>query len=293
MGYELWVSPITGYRRRGTRLADLQDLLGARITAGSVCEPLQCCPAGADAREMHRLLALKDFDVAGVRAVEDGPVIGVVRREDLIDGIVRDHTSVLASQSVISEALQLPDLMGHLTDGSFVLVCGGESIVGIITRTDLNKPAVRVYLFGLVSLLEMHLTYWLKVGYPEDSWKGVLDAKRLKKARKMQLIRTREGDVPLLADCLQFCDKREIVLASDMLTELHGFMPVEETRSRLERIEVLRNNLAHSQYNIAHGSNWVDLIALVEWMSAFVHSSDRNVEARAVAQSAMESGTLW
>lgn len=42
---------------------------------------------------------------------------------------------------------------------------------GIVTFADLNKPPVRVYLFGLVSLLEVHLRFWIRTAYSDGSWK--------------------------------------------------------------------------------------------------------------------------
>ena len=71
MGYQLWTSPITGYRRRGTRLAELHAVLGSQITARVIFEPLQSCPANAPAWEMFRALGQRDFDVAGVSGKRD------------------------------------------------------------------------------------------------------------------------------------------------------------------------------------------------------------------------------
>jgi hypothetical protein len=56
MGYELWTSPITGYRRHGTRLQDLNASLGHKILASAIAEPLKSCPAWALASEIAPLL---------------------------------------------------------------------------------------------------------------------------------------------------------------------------------------------------------------------------------------------
>ena len=78
MGHALWTSPITGYRRKGTRFAELRDLIEAGITARAILEPLQSCWTEAPALEMARLLKTRDFDLAGVQAEKDAPVIGFV-----------------------------------------------------------------------------------------------------------------------------------------------------------------------------------------------------------------------
>ncbi len=89
MGYQLWLSPITGYRRRGTRLSEFRSLLGLGITAHAILEPLQSCPGDASAQEMERILRRRDFDVAGVQTHPDEPVIGFVERESLRKGTVK------------------------------------------------------------------------------------------------------------------------------------------------------------------------------------------------------------
>ena len=83
MGNELWASPITGYRRRGTRLRELRKIIGSRIIARVLYEPLQSCPADAPAWEMLKILKKRDFDVAGVKIAQAQPVIGFVLRDQL------------------------------------------------------------------------------------------------------------------------------------------------------------------------------------------------------------------
>src|SRR5688572_29888621 len=114
MGHELWTSPITGYRRRGTRLAELRSLLGSGIAAHAILEPLQSCPAEALASEMAQALAQRDFDIAGVQSERTSPVIGYVARESLKNGVVRDHLRPLTADLLISDSTPLPTLLSVL-----------------------------------------------------------------------------------------------------------------------------------------------------------------------------------
>src|SRR5437870_1096927 len=100
MARELWTSPITGYRRKGTRLAELRSTL-AGITARAILEPLQSCPADASATEIADLLRRRDFDVAGVKAKETGPVIGFVEACSLKGGIVGDFARDLRADCLV------------------------------------------------------------------------------------------------------------------------------------------------------------------------------------------------
>ena len=89
MGHQLWTSPITGYRRKGTRLSELRELFDTGITISGILEPLQSCPQDAKAAEMASVLHARDFDVAGVQVIQSGPVIGFVEKNKLVGGFVR------------------------------------------------------------------------------------------------------------------------------------------------------------------------------------------------------------
>jgi len=281
MGYQLWTSPITGYRRKGTRLSDLRSVLGAGIMARTILEPLQCCPLDAPSDEIKRILNDRGFDVAGVQAVENGPVVGFIERESLQGGSIREHTRPMSAEHLISDATPLGDLLTVLRTKERVFVLVGSEVKGIVTRADLNKPPVRVYLFGLVSFLEMHLRFWVRTSYGEDSWKEKLKKARLKAANKLQTMRRARNEEITLLDCLQFCDKRDLLLARTDLRAKLGLGSKKQAESLLKKAENLRDLLAHSQQDLVQGASWQALIELIERIEALVHRSDDAVEQEA------------
>lgn len=293
MGYQLWTSPITGYRRKGTRLAELRSLLGSGITAHAVLEPLQSCPADAEASAMARILRLRDFDVAGVQAKRNGPVIGFVARESLMGGLVKDHMQVLTADALISDATPLSSLLTALKGRQHAFVLIGLAVRGIVTRADLNKPPIRVYLFGLISLLEMHLGFWIRAVYTGESLQSRLTARRLEIARKLQADRRKRNQDVSLVECLQFCDKRDLVLAQRNLREKLDLGSKSQAINFLKRAEDLRNRLAHSEQDLVKGSSWDSVISLVEWVESVVHVSDQHVEQIAVRAAQRDEAGLW
>ena len=293
MGFQLWTSPITGYRRKGTRLAELRSVLGSNITARAILEPLKSCPADALSAEMARILRQRDFDVAGVQEHRDGPVIGFITCESLKGESVRHHLQLLTADVLISDSTPLPTVLSVLKERQHCFVLVGPEVKGIITRADLNKPPVRVYLFGLISLLEMHLGFWIKATYVDNSWHNILSGRRLGAAKNLQkLRRTRNEDRPLL-ECIQFCDKRDIVIARAELLDKLNLGTRDQARSQLERAEGLRNVLAHSQQDLVGGSTWQETINLVEWIEAVVELSDELVEQQARELATPGDDGLW
>lgn len=145
MGYQLWTSPITGHRRKGTRLSELRSALGVGITARAILEPLQSCVWSAPAQEIALVLRERGFDVAGVRASEKGPVNGFVVADSLRNGTVKDYAEPLRAEHLVSDTTPLGELLSLLRSKERVFVLAGSDVKGIITFADLNKPAVRVY----------------------------------------------------------------------------------------------------------------------------------------------------
>jgi hypothetical protein len=242
---------------------------------------------------MARLLADRDFDVAGVQAEEGGPVIGFVERNRLVSGIVRDHLEPLSAEHLISDGTALPTALAVLRAKPRVFVLIGSKVKGIATRTDLNKPPVRIYLFSLVSLLEMHLAFWVRAAYPDDIWRTQISPARVEAAVKVQKERQMVGQTSELVDCLQMGDKRDLLLKQEDLCRELGLTSKKEAQRSLKKAESLRNLLAHGQQNLVQGSSWSELFTLAEWLETIVHTSDNLVEQRASAAAQQGLAALW
>lgn len=278
MGYQLWTSPITGHRRKGTRLSELRSVLEAGISARALFEPLQSCLSNAPAREMALALKERGFDVAGVQDTKGGPVTGFVAADSLRDGTVKDHTEPMRAEHLVSDATPLEELLTLLRSKERLFVLLGPGVKGIITLADLNKPPVRVYLFGLISLLEMHLRFWVLQSYGVDGWQKELAEERLVAANELQAERLRRNEQITLLDSLQFCDKRDLVVAKADVRARLGLDGKGKSMSLLRKAEDLRNRLAHSQHDLVQGTSWPALIELVESLEAIVQRSDDAVE---------------
>jgi hypothetical protein len=293
MGYQLWTSPVTGYRRRGTRLTDFNASLGGAVTVHALFEPLQCCPSAAPAEAMLAELSVRDFDVAGIKDNREGPVLGFVRRESLRSGSVVDHLERIKEDFVIEQSLPIEALLERLRQNSFFFVLVDGQLGGILTRADLNKPLARVYLFGLLSLLEIHMSFWVAQKYRDNAWMKILSEGRINRAKESQAEREKRGQVLALVDCLQFADRRDLVVSCNELRERLELGSKTKATAWLGEAESLRNTLAHSQYDLVIGSSWADLIDLVQTIKRTISISDAAVEQRATEMAQGFIGALW
>jgi hypothetical protein len=102
MGYQLWISPHTGYRRRGTSFAELNELLEKRLVASSITEPLRCCRQNDPALDVRAELARLDFDVAGVTDAH-GRVVGWIRGTSLVEDVCGKYVAVFEPHQLVAD----------------------------------------------------------------------------------------------------------------------------------------------------------------------------------------------
>jgi hypothetical protein len=277
MAYQLWKSNLTGYRRKGTRMSDLRKLFETSITADAIQEPLKYCiyedPAPAVKAELMRL----DFDVAGIRASKDQPTYEFIRAAALRDGNCEEVAEPIKAVDTISESTPLIDVLSGLKERSYFFIQNGMQISGIITRADLQKTPIRILIFGMISLLEMHLTYLIRKHYPNEKWRAVLKPNRISHAETILKGRKERNEVIDLTDCLQLTDKRDLVLASQKILAHLGFDSEHDASELLESIEKVRDKLAHSQ-DLVSGTTWQELIDVIRKVEAVILRSDDLVE---------------
>lgn len=255
-------------------LTDLRNLCEHSFTTKYIAEKLRCCIGNDDATAIREVMEISDYDVFGIE--EKGAVYGYVDRSQLKAGTCGEAKCTFQPWELVAESTTLFELLPILRDTPRVFVLERNRIGGIVTRGDLQKAPMRMLLFELVTLLEMHLLRLVRIHYPEDSFQKSLSKSRLKAAQKLLDERQRRNEAIDLADCLQFCDKRDLILKKPDLREALGMTSKKEGEKLLEAAESLRNKLAHGQ-DIVAGSSWPEIIDLVTIISEFIEKCERIV----------------
>jgi len=202
----------------------------------------------------------KDYDVIGVR--HDGQVSHYAKRSELVGDTLGDAEESFDLEHLLPESASLMETIEALRDSPRVFVVVLGKIGGIVTRGDLQKAPVRMWLFGLVSLVEMQLLRIIREYYPDESWMRLLSDGRLDKAREIRAVRKKDEEATDLADYLQFCDKRDIVLKTAELRSSLGFESEDDWEEVLKALEHLRNTLAHSGDIVTR--NWHRIVELAK-----------------------------
>ena len=278
MGYQLWISPMTGIRRKGTTFKELQTIFIDNITTKLIYEPIYCCRADDYANEVKEDLERRDFDVIGV-IDENENIFGFAFKKDLIDNTVNEYTRKIELENITADSTPIIELLSILSNNPYSFVIQKNKIVGIVTRADINKPIVRIYIFGIISLLEMHLNFWIIEYYKNDLWNTQIQKKRFEEAKKIFITRKGNNDDLTLLECVQFCDKRDILKKTDEFLGQFKF-----SKNQFERIlkdsEKIRNELAHSHNSIIANLNWKKFVSTISSIELFLHKSEDIGETR-------------
>jgi hypothetical protein len=232
----------------------LRRLFLEGFTAADVAEPLVSFDAERPSAHVRGLLEARGFDLVGVR--RDGLVRGYAAREELTSGRCGDHLRPFGPDDLVASTASLQGVIRSLDVNRRCFVTQLDEVSAIVTLEDLEKPPVRMFLFGMITLFEVIATRTIAERFPEDSWEPLVPPGRLEKARLLQAERARRGRPTALLDCLQLSDRGQLLVGLPGFLERLRPLGLDSRKAALralKELEALRNDLAHAQDIIPDG----------------------------------------
>ena len=222
----------------------MKRLFTEGFTVMDIAEPLISFDVDRSALEVRQTIGQDNVEVVGVR--DKGTVSGYALRDELTNGTCRDHLHNFDEGSVLTSSASCRDVI-HALDRSkccFVRILG--QVIAYVTRADIQKPSVRMWLFGMITIAEMHMVREIESLFPHETWREQISINRLNKAEALQAERERMNQKVTLLDCLHFVDKNRILVKDPAVREDLGFGSKREAEKAVKAFESLRNNLAHA-----------------------------------------------
>jgi hypothetical protein len=246
----------------------LQTFMRA-FSAQDIAEPLRSFDCRLEAAGIAASMDHQGILVAGLR--DHGVVTGYVPRTAFGEGRGNDYVRRFRRDQVLDGGASLTDVVLVLTrhDHCFVRVLG--DVVGVIERGDMQKPLVRMWLFGFITSTEMLLREQTLLRWPSDAWTERMSAARLEKAKALRDERRRRGQECQLLDCVQFSDVAQILLDEPQALRAFGFESKAAAKRVIKEFESLRNNLAHAQDIITY--DWAQIARMAQTIEA--HTENR------------------
>lgn len=242
----------------------MKDIFESNITASHIAEELKYCNSDIDFGSLKENMEKLDFDTFGITTQSD--IKGYIEYSDVNDNKWKENIKTFDSSDLITDSTPLLNILPILKKKERIFVLYGNQVRGIITRSDLQKITVRMFLFGLISLLELNITKIIRDEYPDDLWKDLINEKRLIEAEKLLDAQKLKSENISLLDCLQLTDKTMIFRKSENIIERIGC-----SKSKLKSIfgysTNLRNTIAHSKNLIdLHSSDIIDLAIDIDYL---------------------------
>ncbi len=230
----------------------MRKLFTEGFTVLDIAEPLRSFDHERSAGVVKSFMSKNKLEVIGIRKC--GEIAGYVNRADLRSGRCGAGMNPFDEASVVDESASLAFVIECLArcDYCFAKMLG--AIGAVVTRNDIEKPPVRMWLFGMITIVEIYLNNSIESRYPNLSWKKELSPGRLKKAQDLYWERKRRKEPALLMNCLQLNDKAHILLKDPEMRRDFGVGSKREGEATIKAFVKLRNHLAHSEKIISH--NW-------------------------------------
>ena len=153
----------------------------------------------------------------------------------------------LEGRPQLSADAGIADVLQKLQDSDVVEVVEDGEVIGFVDRDQLQKPALRMWLFGLLILMEDNLVYAIPQIYPDDSWQEKISETRMGRAKELFAERQRRNQNGTLVHCLALGDKLGLFTRNARIREILEIGSAKAAKKLTNQIETLRNNLAHNQ----------------------------------------------
>jgi len=260
----------TGHREFAARNRRALRIFMRAFSAQDIAEPLRSFDAEFEAGRIADYLNARPRNVAGLR--ESGKVMGFVRQQDLGDAAAQEYLRAFKKGQVVEGEATLADVVLVLTRHDYCFVRVLDDIVGVISRGEMQKPVVRMWLFGFITTIEMALRERISLRWLDGGWEKLMTPSRLQKAVALRDERVRRGQECELLDCVQLSDVARIVLGVPEERAAYGFDTAGAAKRTIKEMESLRNNLAHAQDIVTH--DWAQIARMARNMEILAKESE-------------------
>jgi hypothetical protein len=229
---------------RDVRLGSLLRIAESSLAVTHLAElDLKKAPPNWTARRTLRWMQRHGFDAAPI----DEPEVRRLVAADTLrpdDQPVVEQAQPMDAALLVSSDLSLADGVSRLAAQPFYFVLQQDRICGIVTRADLQRPAVSVVAFGLVLAAEsaMNVLIGRRLG---QSWMDDLSESQRRRIAKIFEDRRRTNTEVTPLECLMLNHRLTLLRRCPEVVSALGYSSAPEFDAWEERLLHLRNTLAH------------------------------------------------
>jgi len=245
------------------------ELFLKTFSAAHLTRPLPSFDIETTDEVLRSAMERHGVSVVGLRAA--GLVKGWRTSEEIAARTPSTCDRPFPASLAIDQSESFRQVVHQLAQSPWLLVRSLNQINGVIQLNDIDRPPMRMWLFGLITVMELRVNRLIEQTLPREGWKKYLSPGRLQKAEKLSEECERQGEPRRLVDCLQFADKGRIISSDDNLRRLTRFQTKREVEDFAYDLQMLRNKLAHT---LALTGEWSTIVELVNNMAGFVEARE-------------------
>jgi hypothetical protein len=228
-------------------ISRIRSIFEDNIPVKIISEEIFSLPEGAFQTEIKEIMDKENFDIIGAKST-NGTLVGFYHRNDLNGDNPIPKPLTFIHDHIILDSASILTAFKLLNDYEYLFLLEGNKICRLITRSDLDKIPVRLWLFGIISILEMQLKTKIALEFPYEEWQGLLKEKRLQDARKLFNEKKKHNEETELLQCLQLCDLKDIIIKTPSLKLIFSEnFSTKKLDHIFKKITEIRNYLAHAQ----------------------------------------------
>lgn len=249
----------------------LKSLYEENITVKSIAQELEFCSKDDSAISIRSKMEEKHFDTLAVE--DEGEIVGYIDRHGLDEGKIMDYMKVFSPRELVSDSTPLIQLLHIFKKTNRVFVLENNSINKLITHADLQKPPIRMLIFGYITLLEMRLSDIILHRFGGESWYPMISEDRLHKANQLYERRVEKNEEINLIECLQISDKFDIIHKDEELRAFFQIPSKSKGKKDANAIRKLRDKISHAN-ELGLDMSWIEIIEVVQTCGRLLEISE-------------------
>jgi hypothetical protein len=249
-------------------LRSLLPIIETSLTVVHLAEAdLQFLDPGQPAASARDWMSRKGFDAAPIRELRPYRYVGLA---DLTgkSGTVGDVAIPIDPRLVVAANTGLADGVAMLAGAPFYFVMSRNELTGIVTRADLQRPAVTMVTLGLILAAEAGMNRIIDAHVPD--WLDRLGTARGAIEELYQQRRRTNAEIGYI-ECLMLHQRMKLLSNCPEVLEQLGFASKERFLEWKEVLVRLRDVLAHGGGLLDREPEPIRAIQLFEDVKGFTH----------------------
>jgi hypothetical protein len=260
---------LTGYwSTRELQLAPLMHIVESSLTVLQLAElDLKRVDPAWSAEQTYQWMRQHGFDAAPLDEPEQYRFVGASWLQPNSAPVAVQARPIDATVLVSSD-LGLADGVSRLKAHPYYFILQRDNLRGIVTRADLQRPAVGMVLFSLILTSEAAANVIIDrcLG---PTWIDHLSDEQRARVHEIFDQRLRTNTEVTMLECLMLHDRLRLLGKCDQVVSELGFVSNKQFRQWKERLVNLRDNLAHGGGLLHAESDPVHAIELFEHVRSF------------------------